>query len=173
MTMIKQKVQDEINDQIQAEFQSGWLYLAFSAWFEERDLDGFANWMRMQWQEEQSHGMRFYDHILRRGGSVELKDINKPEVEAESVVEVFEKVLEHERYITKRIHNLYDLAQEKGDYPLQTLLHWFIDEQVEEEEMADNILQRLKMIGDDSASLYMLDQELAERSAGDEENDQE
>jgi len=171
--MIKQKVEDEINDQIQAEFQSGWLYLAFAAWFERKDLEGFAHWMRMQWQEEQEHGIKFYDHILRRGGSVELKDLSKPKVEADSPEEIFEKVLEHERYITKRIHSLYDLAKEEGDYPLQTLLHWFIDEQVEEEEVADNILQRLKMIGDDSASLYMLDQELAARSAGDEADDQE
>ncbi|MDZ7680915.1 MAG: ferritin [Fodinibius sp.] len=168
--MIKQKVEDEINDQIQAEFQSGWLYLAFAGWFEENDLEGFANWMRMQWQEEQAHGMKFYDHILRRGGTVELKDLSKPTVDADSTVGIFEKVLEHERYITKRIHSLYDLAQEEGDYPLQTLLHWFIDEQVEEEEVADNILQRLKMIGDDSASLYMLDQELGARSAGDGED---
>lgn len=171
--MIKQKVQDEVNDQIQAEFQSGWLYLAFAAWFEDRDLEGFAHWMRLQWQEEQDHGMKFYDHILRRGGQVELKDLDKPTVDAETVVEIFEDVLEHERYITKRIHKLYDLAQDEGDYPLQTLLHWFIDEQVEEEENADNILQRLKMIGDDTTGLYMLDQELGNRSAGGGDTDGE
>lgn len=171
--MIKQKVQDEVNDQIQAEFQSGWLYLAFAAWFEEHDLDGFGNWMRIQWQEEQEHGMKFYDHILQRGGEVELKDLEKPEVEAESVVDVFEAVLSHEKYITKRIHELYDLAREEGDYPLQTLLNWFIDEQVEEEEMAESILERLKMIKDDSAALYMMDQELASRSLGEDGQEQQ
>jgi ferritin len=115
--------------------------------------------------------MKFYDHILRRGGKVELKELDKPTVGAESAVEVFEKVLEHERYITKRIHSLYDLAKEKGDYPLQTLLHWFIDEQVEEEENAEAILDRLKMIGDDSSALYLLDQELAARTPGEDENE--
>ena len=162
--MIRQKVQEEINDQIQAEFQSGWLYLQFSAWFEDRNLDGFANWMKMQWQEEQQHGMKFYDHLLRRGGQVELQSLEKPTVSAESISEVFEKVLEHERYITKRIHSLYDLAKEEDDYPLQTLLHWFIDEQVEEEENAEAILEQLKMIGEDGSSLFLLDQELGQRS---------
>ncbi|NGP87280.1 ferritin [Aliifodinibius halophilus] len=161
--MIKQKVQNEINDQIQAEFQSAWLYLAYAAWFEEKNLEGFAHWMRMQWQEEQAHGMKFYNHMLSRGGTVELQALDKPVADAEESEEVFEKVLEHERYITKRIHSLYDLAKSEGDYPLQTLLHWFIDEQVEEEN-AERILERLKLIGDDNASLYMLDQELAGRS---------
>lgn len=165
--MIKQKLQDEVNDQIQAEFQSGWLYLAFAAWFEEKNLEGFANWMRQQWQEEQEHGMRFYDHILRRDGKVELKDLEKPSVSADDPIEVFEQVLEHERYITKRIHQLYDLAEKEGDYPLKTLLHWFIDEQVEEEETAMNILDRLKLIGNDGGGLYLLDREMAERRAGD------
>ena len=163
--MIKQKIQDEINDQIQAEFQSGWLYLAFSAWFDEKNLEGFAHWMRMQWQEEQAHGMKFYDHMLRRGGTVELKELDKPTASAENVTEVFEKVLEHERYITKRVHSLYDLAKEEDDYPLQTLLHWFIDEQVEEEDNAASILERLEMIGEEGSSLYVLDRELAERAS--------
>lgn len=163
--MIKQKIQDEINDQIQAEFQSGWLYLAYAAWFEGKNLDGFGHWMRMQWQEEQDHAMKLYDHMLRRGGTVELKDLEKPAVTAESATEAFEKVLDHERYITKRIHSLYDLAVEEDDYPLQTLLHWFIDEQVEEEENAATILERLEMIGEDGTSLYVLDRELAEREA--------
>lgn len=163
--MIKQKIQDEINEQIQAEFQSGWLYLQFSAWFENKNLEGFAHWMKMQWQEEQEHGMKFYDHLLRRGGEVELQEIVKPKVSADSVIGIFEKVLDHERYITKRIHSLYDLAKEEDDYPLQTLLHWFIDEQVEEEENAESILERLEMIGGEGTSLYILDRELMKRDA--------
>lgn len=163
--MIKKKVQDEVNDQIQAEFQSAWLYLAFAAWFESKNLNGFAHWMRIQWQEEQEHAMKFYNHLLRRGGEVELKNLEKPDVSAESVTEVFEKVLEHERYITKSIHSLYDLAKEEDDYPLQTLLHWFIDEQVEEEENAVSILESLKMIGEEGTSLYVLDRELGKRNA--------
>lgn len=161
--MIKQKVQDQINAQIQAEFQSGWLYLAFAAWFESRNLDGFGHWMRRQWQEEQEHGMKFYNHLLQRGGKVELDDIEKPKVSAENAADIFEKVLEHERHITKRIHSLYDLAKEEDDYPLQTLLHWFIDEQVEEEENAESILERLRLIGGEGPNLYLLDRELSER----------
>jgi ferritin len=163
--MIKQKIQDEINEQIQAEFQSAWLYLQFSAWFENKNLEGFAHWMKMQWREEQEHGMKFYDHLLRRGGEVELQQIEKPKVSADRVIGIFEKVLDHERYITKRIHSLYDLAKEEDDYPLQTLLHWFIDEQVEEEENAESILERLEMIGGEGTSLYILDRELANRDA--------
>ncbi|HKK44229.1 MAG TPA: ferritin [Balneolaceae bacterium] len=163
--MIKQKLQDEVNDQIQAEFQSGWLYLAFAAWFEEKNLEGFSNWMRQQWREEQDHGMRFYNHILRRDGQVELKDLEKPSFSADSPADIFEQALEHERYITKRIHQLYDLAEKEGDYPLKTLLHWFIDEQVEEEENVSAILDRLNLIGEDGGSLYLLDRELGDRSA--------
>jgi len=172
--MIKQKLQDEINDQIQAEFQSGWQYLAFAAWFEEKNLGGFSNWMRHQWREEQRHGMKFYNHVLRRDGKVELKKLEEPSVAADTAVEVFEQILEHERYITKRIHELYHLAEEEGDYALKTLLHWFIDEQVEEEEAANAILERLKLIGDDGGSLYLLDRELARRGkTGDEGSTEE
>lgn len=163
--MIKQKIQDEINEQIQAEFQSAWLYLQFAAWFESKNLDGFANWMKAQWQEEQDHAMKFYSHLLRRGGDVELKSLEAPKVSAKSASDVFEQVLEHERSITKRIHKLYDLAESEDDYPLKVLLHWFIDEQVEEEEMATSILERLKLIGEEGTSLFVLDRELAKRDA--------
>lgn len=163
--MIKSNIQEEINDQIQAEFQSGWLYLAMAGWFEQQNLDGFAHWMKAQWQEEQEHGMKFYEHVMRRGGEVEIKALDKPEIEADSVQEAFETVLEHEQYITKRINNLYDLATTENDYPLETLLQWFIDEQVEEEENASNILEKVKMVGEEGASLYLLDRELAERGS--------
>lgn len=161
--MIKKKIQEEINDQIQAEFHSAYLYLGFSAWFESQNLSGFANWMKVQWEEEIEHGMKFYIHLLRRGGEVELKTLEAPEVKLASAKDAFEQALEHERYITKRIHKLYDLAREEDDYPLQTLLHWFIDEQVEEEENASEILERLKMIGDQAPALLMVDRELAQR----------
>lgn len=161
--MIKKKIQEEINDQIQAEFHSAYLYLGFSAWFESQNLSGFANWMKVQWEEEIEHGMKFYNHLLRRGGEVELKTLEAPEVKLASAKDAFEQALEHERYITKRIHKLYDLAREEDDYPLQTLLHWFIDEQVEEEENASEILERLKMIGDQAPALLMVDRELAQR----------
>lgn len=161
--MIKKKVQDEINDQIQAEFQSAYIYLALSAWFESKNLNGFAHWMKVQWKEETDHAMKFYEHLIHRDGEVKLKKIAAPELNIHSAIEVFEQILEQERNITKRIHKLYDLAQKEGDYPLETLLHWFIDEQVEEEEQAREVLDKLKLIGDDGPNLYLLDRELGER----------
>lgn len=161
--MIKPKIQQEINDQIQAEFQSGWLYLALAGWFEQRNLDGFAHWMKQQWREEEAHAMKFYDHLMRRGGEVEIQALQKPEISAESVQEVFEKVLAHEQHITGRINKLYELANKENDYPLITLLQWFIEEQVEEEETASDILEKVKMVGEEGTSLYLLDRELAGR----------
>ena len=162
--MIKKKIQDEINDQIQAEFQSAYIYLGMSAWFESKNLDGFAHWMKMQWQEEIEHGMKFYRHMLSRGGEVELKKLDAPGASISSAKEAFEQALEHERYITKRIHKLYDMAQKEDDYPLQSFLHWFIDEQVEEEDAVGGILEQLEMIGDQPSALLVLDRELAGRS---------
>lgn len=166
--MIKKKIEEEINDQIKAEFQSAYLYLAFSAWFESKNLNGFSHWMKMQWQEEIDHGMRLYNHLLRRGGDVKLKALEAPEVDVSSAKEVFERTLNHEQYITKRIHKLYTLAQDEEDYPLKSLLHWFIDEQVEEEDVTGEIFERLKMIDGQPAALLDLDRELAQRQPGDQ-----
>lgn len=166
--MVKKKIQEAVNSQIQAEFQSAYQYLAYSAYFEEKNLSGFAHWMQVQWQEEIDHGMKFYNHLIRRDGSVDLQTIDKPKIKAESPVEVFESVLQQERYITERIHELYDLAEKEHDYPLKTLLHWFIDEQVEEEEMATEILEQLRLIGDDGPNIYLLDKELGQRQPEDE-----
>lgn len=161
--MIKQNIQQEINDQIQAEFQSGWIYLALAGWFEQRNLDGFAHWMKQQWQEEQAHAMKFYNHMMSRGGEVEIQALEKPEVDINSVEDAFATALAHEQHITKRINKLYELASQENDYPLQSLLQWFIDEQVEEEETASNILEKVKMVGEEGTSLYLLDRELAGR----------
>lgn len=161
--MIKQKIQEEINEQIQAELQSAYQYLGYAAWFEDKNLDGFAHWLKHQWEEEIEHAMKFYRHIIRRGGQVELKKLEAPKVKADSPADIFEQVLEHERYITKRIHKLYDLAEKEDDYPLKTLLHWFIEEQVEEEDTTSSILEKLQLIGEQGTSLYVLDRELARR----------
>ncbi len=171
--MIKQKVLDAINDQIQAEFQSAYIYLAISGWCETENYPGMAHWMRMQWEEEIEHAMKFYNHIIRRDGEVELKELEKPDVDIDSPIDAFEQALEHEQYITKRIHEMYDLAREENDYPLQTLLNWFIDEQVEEEDAVNEILDRLKLIDGDGGGLYMLDQELAQRTGEEEDGGDE
>ncbi|MDX1636622.1 MAG: ferritin [Balneolaceae bacterium] len=170
--MIKKKIQDEINDQIRAEFQSAYIYLGYSAWFESKNLNGFAHWMKMQWKEEINHGMKFYNHLLSRGGEVQLQSLDAAEVDVNSAEEVFEHALKHEQYITKRIHKLYTLAQEEEDYPLKSLLHWFIDEQVEEEDMTSDILERLRMIDGQAAALLDLDRELAQRQPEPEESDE-
>ncbi|MFH5832306.1 ferritin [Halalkalibaculum sp. DA3122] len=166
--MIKKQIEEEVNDQIRAEFQSAYLYLGFSAWFESKNLNGFAHWMKLQWQEEINHAMRLYNHLLQRGGEVRLKTLEAPEVDVSSAQEVFERALNHEQYITKRIHKLYTLAQDEEDYPLKSLLHWFIDEQVEEEDVTGEIFERLKMIEGQPAALLDLDRELAQRQSEEE-----
>lgn len=158
-------VEQALNDQIQAEFQSAYLYLAMSARFETMNLKGFAHWLQLQWQEETMHAMKFYDFLLQRNGTVELKTLEKPETPFKTPLEAFEEVLEHEQYITGRIHQLYDLATEKRDYPLQSLLHWFIDEQVEEEDAARAVIDTLHLIGDEGPNLFLLDRELGARQA--------
>lgn len=164
--MIKKKLQEAVNEQIQAELQSAYLYLGYSAWFESQNLEGFAHWMQIQWEEEIEHAMKFYNHVLRRDGEVELLALDKPKVDLKGPEDAFDKVLKHEQHVTELIHNLYDLAQKENDYPLQTLLHWFIDEQVEEEESARHILEQIQLVGDSGANLYLLDQELGQRPAG-------
>lgn len=160
---MKKTIQDAINGQIQVEFQSAYLYLALSAHMETLALKGFAHWLRLQWQEETLHALKFYDFILRREGVVELKALEKPTFEARTPLEAFEMVLEHEQYVTRCIHDLYALAGEEHDYPLQSLLQWFIDEQIEEEEAAREIIDNLRLIGDAGASLFLLDRELGAR----------
>lgn len=171
--MIKSDIQKAVNDQIQEEFQSAYIYLAMSAWFEEENLDGFAHWMFVQWEEEIEHAMKFYRHILRRGGKVELQTLEAPEVEIKNAADAFKIALKHEQHITSRIHSLYELAQEHNDYPLQTLLHWFIDEQVEEEENTSNVLEELQRIGDDGSGLVMLDREMGQRQPEEDEGEAE
>lgn len=165
---MKKKIEQAINDQIQAEFQSAYHYLAMSAKFEEMSLKGFAHWLKVQWEEETMHAMKFYTFLLQRDGQVELKALKKPEITFSTPLEAFEDVLKHEQYITERIHKLYDLASKERDYPLQTLLNWFVDEQVEEEDNAREIIKNLKLIGDSASNLFLLDRELGHRnSAGD------
>ncbi len=158
-------VQEAINQQIQAEFQSAYIYLAMSAKFERMSLKGFAQWLRMQWQEETNHAMKLYDFMLQRDGVVELGTIEEPVVDFSTPLEAFRLVLEHEQFITSRINNLYHLATQHHDYPLQILLHWFIDEQVEEEDAARSIIDSLELIGETGPNLFLLDRELGSRQS--------
>jgi ferritin len=162
--MLSQKLQDAINEQIKNELYSAYLYLSMAAYSEGASLPGFANWMRLQAQEEVSHAMKFFDFVNERGGRVVLYGIDQPPAEFESPIDLFERTLEHERKVTGMIHQLYELALKENDYPTQVMLHWFIEEQVEEEDNASQILGTLERIGDKGHALVMLDRELSRRA---------
>lgn len=161
--MLNKKLESAINDQIQRELASAYIYLSMAAYFEANTLPGFANWMRIQFHEEQAHAFKFFDFVYDRGGEVKLQAIEGPPTEFESPIDVFEQTLAHEQFVTSHINDLYGLAVELKDYPSQTLLQWFIDEQVEEEKNAGDILDMLKMVKGNAHALLMLDRELGSR----------
>ncbi len=163
--MLSQRMVDALNAQINHELYASYLYLSMSAYCESQNLPGFAHWMRLQSEEERAHALKFLDYIHDRGGRVLLKGIEHPPVEFETVHDVFEQTLEHERHVTHLIHQLYDLALQENDYATQVLLQWFITEQVEEEKNATQIVEQLKIVGAEGIALYMLDRELAGRQA--------
>ena len=161
--MMGERLQEAINEQINKELYSAYLYLSMSAYCEAEGLSGFAVWMRAQAQEEVGHAMRFFDHVNARGGRVVLKAIEVPPPIWKSPLEMFEQVLEHERKVTGMINRLYQLALSENDYATQIELQWFITEQVEEEESASAVVEQLKRIGDQPMGLLMLDRELGQR----------
>lgn len=162
--MITQPIQDALNDQINKELFSSYLYLSMAAYFEDRNLPGFAHWLRTQADEERGHGMKFYDHLVERGGKVVLQAIEAPKTEWKSSLEVFEEVAEHEAKVTASINALYELALKEKDYPAQVLLQWFITEQVEEEKNAAEVLANLKLIEERGTAVLMLDHRLGKRN---------
>lgn len=161
--MMSEKLLDAMNVQINKELYSGYLYLSMAAYADAMNLPGFAHWMKLQALEEQEHAMKFYDFINSRGGRVVLEAIEQPEVEFESVLQLFEKTLEHEQYVTSLIDKLYAMAVEENDYASQVFLNWFVAEQVEEEETAAGILETLRMVGEKGHALFMLDRQLGSR----------
>ena len=161
--MISPKIQDAINAQINAEFWSAYLYLAMAMHFEAEGRTGIANWFRIQFKEEQAHAEIFINYLLSRGGRVVLKPIADVPESWASPLAAFEDTLAHEEKVTALINNLYALAESEHDYATRGKLDWFISEQVEEEETANQLVERLRLIGNDNLALYMLDQELATR----------
>ena len=161
--MIGKPMQDLMNEQINKELFSSYLYLSMAAYFEDKNLPGFANWMRVQADEEREHAMKFYDFILERGGRVLLKAIDAPKTEWTSSLEVAEEVAAHEAKVTASIYALYELALKEKDYPSQVMLQWFISEQVEEEKNAAEIVTTLKLIEERGTAVLMLDHQLAKR----------
>lgn len=152
-----------MNLQIKYELESAYIHLSIAVYFESITLPGMAHWMKMQAQEEYIHAMKFYDFIHDRGERVELQSLGQPPIEFESPLDVYENALAHEQKIIGNINDLYALAFEEKDYPSQLLLKWFIDEQVEEERSAGDIVETLKRIGKESYALLMLDKELGQR----------
>jgi len=161
--MIKEKIREALNQQLNAELYSSYLYLSMAAYFESINLKGFANWMRVQTQEELVHAMKFYDFIIERGGKVVLSSIEGPPTEWASPLAVFEHAYEHEQKVTGLINNLVDLSAAEQDHATSNFLQWFVAEQVEEEASADEVVQKIKLMGDASGGLFMLDRELAQR----------
>ena len=161
--MISEKMQAAINDQINAETYSAYLYLSMGAYFDDLDLGGFANWMKIQAQEELLHATKFYDFLVERGGKVLLCAIDGPPTEWDSPLAVFEAVYAHECKVTGLINDLVALAREQNDNASRIFLQWFVTEQVEEESTADGLVQKLKLIGKDGQGLFMMDREPALR----------
>jgi ferritin len=163
--MLSKKLEEAINEQINKELYSGYLYLSMSAYCEAENLPGAANWMRIQAQEELGHAMRLFDHVNARGGRVLLKAIEMPPPVWKSPLEMFEEVLAHERKVTGLINRLYEVALSENDYATQMELQWFITEQVEEEESAGQVVEQLRRVGDQPMGLLMLDGQLGQRQA--------
>ncbi len=161
--MLSKKIEESLNKQCNAELYSAYLYLSMSAYFQSINLAGFANWMRVQAQEEQMHGMKFYDFVVERGGRVLLKAIEAPPTEWKSPTEVFENVYKHEQKVTGLINDLVNLAISEKDHATNNFLQWFVKEQVEEEASADEVLQKARLVADHPNGIFMLDRELGSR----------
>ncbi len=160
-------LQESFDEQINAEMASAYLYLSMAAYFEDENLPGFAHWMRMQNEEETAHAMRFFDYVHDRGGRATLKAIAEPPSDFRSPLDVMERTLEHERKVTGLINRMYQLAIEESDYAAQVMLHELINEQVEEEKIAEEIVDHLRIIDGDGSGLLILDARLGERTADD------
>jgi ferritin len=161
--MISNTMQNAINEQINKELYSAYLYLSMASHFASKNLPGFAKWMRVQEGEEREHGMKLYDFLLDRGGKAELKAIATPPLEWKTTLDLFKEVQAHEEHVTASINALYELALKEKDYPTQVLLQWYITEQVEEEKNAAEIVQQLELIDAHGTAVLMLDHQLGKR----------
>ncbi|MBN2795440.1 MAG: ferritin [Clostridia bacterium] len=153
-----------LSEQVNKEFFSAYLYLAMNQHFEDENMPGMANWMYQQFLEEQFHAKKMLKYLNSRGVKVDLEQIDKPQVKWDSNMEVFQHVLEHEQYVTSSINNIQSLAVDEKDFATMNFLQWFINEQIEEEENATNLIKQLQLIGDNGYGLLMLDKELALRN---------
>ncbi|MGN0306494.1 MAG: ferritin [Lachnospiraceae bacterium] len=162
--MLDKKVVELLNQQVNKEFYSAYLYLDFSNYYYDHGLDGFGNWFKVQAQEERDHAMLFIQYLQNNGEKIELGAIDKPQIDKTSPKTVLAETLKHEQYVTGLIHQLYDAAQTVKDFRTTQFLDWFVKEQGEEENTAENLMKRYELFGDDPKSLYMLDNELGTRA---------
>lgn len=162
--MIKKRMEEELNKQINAEFYSSYLYLSMAAYLESQNLAGFSNWMNVQAQEEWAHGLKIFNYLNERGGTVKLQAIEAPKTEWKDIIEIFEDVYEHEQKVTSLINSLIDVAVEEHDHATRNFLQWFIDEQVEEESSVSTLLEQIKMVDGKGTGLFMLDREMSSRT---------
>ncbi len=163
--MMNAKMVDALNKQINEEYYSSYIYLAMAAYLDDQDLDGMGHWMRMQAQEEHLHAMKIFDYMLERGARIELFAVAAPPREWDSPLAAFEGALEHEKYMTDNINTLVDLAISERDHATNNIMQWYVSEQVEEEANVENIVKKMKMMGDSGHGLFMMDRELASRPA--------
>lgn len=161
--MLKEKMLNAINEQINAEQYSSLLYLAMSAYFNDKGLPGFANWMYVQYQEELSHANKFYNYIVERGGKVKIGAIKQMPTEWDGIIDAYEATLVHEQMVTGLINGLMDIAVAESDHATQSFLRWFVDEQVEEEANVKEILDTLNLVGGKGNGIFMLDREMRQR----------
>ncbi|SRR6056297_1169042 len=165
--MISQKIEKALNNQINEEIFSYYLYLSMQAYFEHQSLSGFANWMNLQAREEQEHAMRIFRYLIDRGGKVELEKIEKPKSDWNSPLNAFEEAYEHEQHITSKINELIDLTTEENDKATAQMLDWFVEEQVEEEATTEEIVCKLNLIGESGSGLLAIDRQLDQRELTD------
>ena len=161
--MLSEKMTDALNNQLNKEIYSAYLYMSMSAYSSYSGLKGFANWFMVQYQEEMAHAMKIYDYIDNQGQQVKLVAINQPPTEFESPLDMFEKTLKHEQFVTKSINDLVDLAISEKDHATNIFLQWFVTEQIEEEGNDNGIISRLRIVGDNGNGLLMVDKELSAR----------
>lgn len=162
--MLSKAIQDGVNEQIRNELQSAYLYLSMAAYCESENLPGMAKWLRLQWSEEQEHGMKLFDYVYARGGAVTLQSLEKPAAKFRSALDVFQQVLAHEQKVSASINRLYEMALKEKDFATQVELQWFIKEQVEEEKNASGIVAQLELVGDSGTAVALIDRALGARS---------
>ena len=162
--MVSEKINEIMNEQINKEFYSGYLYLSMSAHLHEIGLFGFSSWLKMQAKEEVEHGLKLLDYLLERSSYVTLKQIRTPEFEFKGVSSVFQTLYEHERCITHSVMEIAKLAEEECDRKTLSFIDWFIEEQTEEEQQVKDIIKRLELFGEEKTALYLMDKELGQRT---------